>query len=70
MDHNPFLQRGQREEDQTPSLPDPENPFTSAQGRAAISATAGLVTITWRGVITKDVLRAPCQPRSLSVPRR
>ena len=43
MDHNPFLQRGQREEDQTPSLPDPENPFTSAQGRAAISATAGLV---------------------------
>ena len=42
MDHNPFLQRGQREEDQTPSLPDPENPFASAQGRAAISATAGL----------------------------
>ena len=43
MDHNPFLQRGQREEDQTPSLPDPENPFASAQGRAAISAAAGLV---------------------------
>ena len=43
MDHNPFLQRGQREEDQVPSLPDPENPFASTQGRAAISAAAGLV---------------------------
>jgi hypothetical protein len=39
---NPFLQRGQREGDQTPSLPDPENPF-SAQGPRAIAAAAGVV---------------------------
>ena len=43
---NPFLSRGQRETDQTPSLPDPENPFASAQGRSAITAAAGVVNAT------------------------
>ena len=41
---NPFLQRGQREADEAPSLPNPdENPFASAQGRAAITTAAGVV---------------------------
>ena len=42
---NPFLQRGEREADQTPSLPNPdENPFASAQSRVAITAAAGVVS--------------------------
>ena len=41
---NPFLQRGQREADEAPSLPNPdENPFASAQGRAAITTAVGVV---------------------------